>query len=541
MEISLYIQLFRRWWWLFTISALIFGSASFIQTQSSDSVYRASARLFVGSFTQDPNPSFSDITISTDLATTYATLVSTRPIRQGIVDALGPGTSLGTINAFATEESSLLTITVTHPSPVLAANVANEAANQLILASPTGPTAADQTRLDIIADEADQLTVEIGLLRNQISELDARIAENPDDEELANLRLERSDLSAQLLDTQRTLSIFSNTLAAFNSQTNTIRLVEPAIVPGAPLAKPIRRNTVIGTFVGIALAIVLVVVFEFFDDTFRGPEDVDDRLGVEVLAGIVRFGKRTDSYKNRLVMMNAPNSSPVQAYRALRTNIIFGQGEDYPRRMLVTSARMGEGKTVTGSNLAVSFAKYQMLTVLIDADFYRPQVHKMIDADNHIGLSTIFSSKLPEELYSAEELEMLMHDTDDPLFKVITSGPRPANPSELLGLPHLEVLCRSLEAYGVKMILFDTPPLLAVVDSIAIASVTKCRPLIVVQAQKTRRAMVNRVIEQLQQVDIEPLGIILNNITRQANAYYYYAYSYEEYVKPQNRLRLNRK
>jgi non-specific protein-tyrosine kinase len=232
-----------------------------------------------------------------------------------------------------------------------------------------------------------------------------------------------------------------------------------------------------------------------------------------------------------LVTLKAPNSSPVEGYRALRTNLLYGFEEGSHKRLIVTSAQVSEGKSVTAANLAVSLARAEVNVVLIDTDLYHPQVHNILGLDNRVGLSNLFDIPMRStQLIPTEYLSELLKLTELPYLRAITSGPLPSNPAELLGMPHVPSLCRSLEeTLGVEMIIFDTPPVLSVIDTTTLASNIDASVILVIKANRTRRDGILRVLDQFTQVGVSVIGTVLNNITRQTDGYYYYYYTYGRY------------
>lgn len=540
MEFRYVLQLAMRWWWLFVIFTIIAGGVTYINASNTPPVYRAQTRLFIGGYTQDPNPVGGEILTSNQLAQTYSTLVTMRPILEATVNSLGlninPNSLAGQITATTVAETSLLQITVRNGSPVLAASIANELAAQLIAASPTALDPGDVLRRERLETDIDEIGNQIDELTAEVDAINAYIDANPDAPDLIEQRQRRDELNRQIIDSRLVIANYTVSLNNLNSSTNTLSVVEPAQVPQRAVPNNAMRQALIAGIVGLMMAGGIVAVYEYFDDTMRTPGDLRAATDLPVLAGIPQFGKKNESYKDRLVVIHTPNSSPVQAYRSMRTNILFGSGETSPRRIIVTSSRMGEGKTVTAGNMAAAFAEHQLLTVLIDADFYRPQVHKFFDADNRVGLSSIFKQPLPENMYTWDQLAAIVKDTQDPNLKVITTGPRPSNPSQLFGLEHLNVLCESLEAAGVEMIVFDSPPVNAVVDSLAISSRTDAAPVLVVAARKTHRTQLQRTIEQFLQIENPPIGIVLNSISGRSMLYQYYYYEYDNYISRNRRI-----
>lgn len=534
MELQQYLQLLRRWWWLLIIAAFVTGGIAFVLGRSQDPVYSAQVKVFIGGFLQDPNPGSTEIRTGADLATTYASLVTVRPTLEATIQALAldisPGNLAGRITTSTVPQTSILTITVTDNSPVLAASIANELANQLILNSPTNLTPEQEDQRTLIQSEIIALGTQIGTSRTELNALNLELENTTNPEELDRLNTQRRLLISQISEWQGIVADLSTSLSSFGTQTNTLRVVESAQVPSSPINAGVLRNTIVAALVGVALAGGVALLMEYLDNTFRTPEDVQAMLDLPVLAGIPMFGNKKDSYKDKLISVTAPNSTPVEGYRALRTSLIYRHGDQSNNRFIVTSPHMSEGKSVTSANLAVALARSEHKTVLIDADLHRPQVHNFFELENKIGLSNIFNTKLkPDMLFSREELNMLVQPTKIPKLGVITSGPLPSSPAELFNLYHIHNLCHSLEQnLDVEIIIFDTPPILAVTDGMALASNLKADVVLVIAAGKTKQESALAVVQQLNQVGVKVNGVVLNQVSAKSGQYYYY-YSYGNY------------
>ncbi|WP_199620963.1 CpsD/CapB family tyrosine-protein kinase [Paenibacillus alkalitolerans] len=221
------------------------------------------------------------------------------------------------------------------------------------------------------------------------------------------------------------------------------------------------------------------------------------------------------THKYPLIMDINPKSFIAESYRALRTNIEFSSFDDDLKSIVITSAKPQEGKTTTAVNMAVAFAQAGKSVVLIDADLRKPSIHNIFSKHNRGGLSNIIVKQ-----YRVNE--MIQETHIDNLW-VITSGPVPPNPSEMLSSNNFtEMLDELKERYSV--IIIDTPPALTVTDAQIAAA--KCDGVIlVVNAGKAKRDSVVKVKEQLEHVKARLLGVVLNNAKRKKRnkqeEYYY--------------------
>ncbi|MSZ77344.1 MAG: polysaccharide biosynthesis tyrosine autokinase, partial [Actinobacteria bacterium] len=207
-------------------------------------------------------------------------------------------------------------------------------------------------------------------------------------------------------------------------------------------------------------------------------------------------------------------TSPIwsESYRKLRTNLSYLEPDNPPRTLLVTSALPGDGKTITALNLAASIAQGGRSTVLVEADLRRPSVSKLLGLVPDVGVTNVVAGKA-----TIDEVTQAAAG-----FDVITSGPIPPNPSELLGSQAFGRLIDSLlEKY--ENVVIDTPPLLAVTDA-AVASVVADAVILVCQAKRTRKTELRRALLGLRAVDANIVGVVINQISIPGSSYYQYSY-----------------
>lgn len=200
--------------------------------------------------------------------------------------------------------------------------------------------------------------------------------------------------------------------------------------------------------------------------------------------------------------MANPQSNSSESYRKLRTNIQFSSIDSQIRTIMIASAVSGEGKTTTIGNLAVAYAQEGKKVLLMDTDLRKPAIHRMFNVPNHIGLTSVLSSQ-----YKVTEV---LRETGVEGLHVLTSGPVPPNPSEMIGSRKMHALLEDLkEEYDV--ILFDTPPVLAVSDALIISSLAD-GVVLVVSAGKVKKDLVKKAKAHLEHVNARILGAALNNV-----------------------------
>jgi len=202
-----------------------------------------------------------------------------------------------------------------------------------------------------------------------------------------------------------------------------------------------------------------------------------------------------------LITLSDPRSPAAEAYRTLRTNIDFSSLDRPIHTLLVTSVAPNENKSITVANLAISLAQGDKRTILVDADVRRPAVHTLFGLSNDKGLTSLFiDAKGP--------IEPALQAVNVSNLQVLTSGPLPPNPAELLGSQRMLEVIEALKARA-DIVLFDAPPVIAVTD----ASVLGTRVdgvLLVVQAGQTRREQAKRAKQQLEKLHIRVVGAVLS-------------------------------
>ncbi len=342
------------------------------------------------------------------------------------------------------------------------------------------------------------------------------------------------DLETRIKGAERELGSASDALRAFQNRflkdasagtgeasraTRRIVLETPAesavqIAPKVPL--------IIGltAFAAIAVGLGLVLIFEYLDDTIKSKEDFDRYVGLPFLGFIPRIEGK-DAERPDIAADAKTGSAIAEAFRAVRTSILFSRSDKPVRTILVTSAGPGEGKTTVAANLAITLAKHKSPVLLIDADLRRPRVAKALGIDNKIGLTNYLIGEMTLE-------EVLQTTSIEGLF-AITSGPIPPNPAELLHGDRLaQLLATGLERFD--RIVIDSPPVIAVSDARVIARCTDGLYL-VISMGKTSWRLIQRSLESLTSIGFEVHGAILNNLSAPTGRYGYYYYRDFNYGK----------
>jgi succinoglycan biosynthesis transport protein ExoP len=286
----------------------------------------------------------------------------------------------------------------------------------------------------------------------------------------------------------------------------------------ASLGRSLLFAGALGLFVGLALAILL----EALDDTIYSVSDLQ-RVTDLYLLGVVPL--RADE-AGPLVTVDAPKSPPAEAYRTLRSNIRFSLFDKPARTFLVTSAGSGEGKSVTAANLAVAYAQSGVSVILVDTDLRRPVMHRLFRLESDRGVTNVVVGDL--------SAEAALTPTEVPGLRVLTSGPLPPNPAELLESEQITRLMEDLVELA-DIVIFDSPPAVMLTDATILASKVDRTILVTESGQITERALTD--VERLfRHARADVLGIVLNKLrVTGGDYYYYYYYYYYDYAqKPPN-------
>ena len=244
---------------------------------------------------------------------------------------------------------------------------------------------------------------------------------------------------------------------------------------------------------------------------------------------LLRNKNRKDSKKiiRRLITRENPRSPVSEAYRSLRTSMLYNDIDHNTKSILVSSAGPGEGKTTTVANMAITYANLGKKTLLIDTDLRRPVVHKIFNSSKEPGITNYLAGL-------EQDFNTLVKKTDIDNLYIVTSGVIPPNPSELLGSEKMSKLIKNLEKEW-DIILFDSPPLVAVTDATMVSKEIDSI-IIVVKVGQTDRGAFEHTIQSLKNVNAPLSGIVLNAVTQKNTygSYYYYYYQYYNYYGSQD-------
>ncbi|WP_420644003.1 polysaccharide biosynthesis tyrosine autokinase [Candidatus Leptofilum sp.] len=525
MEIDIreYLAPLRKWWWMIAITTFVAAVASFFATRQQVPVYRSYTRLAIGNYLESTDVSNNDFSTTRQLATAYVEIANQPGFLRDTADALGLEELPRDIDIRQVNETNFVDITVTDTDDLRAAAVAAELARQLSLRTPTGQDSGDaefvrglltdyQTKIE---DTQEQITAKEAEIGELISARDISVATG----ELNTLENNLDTL------TQRYTELLSLTQ---EGATNSVQIVDPAT-----RGTLVNSNSIISVItaagIGFVLSASAAYLLEYLDDTVKTPEQIMKLGNIPTLAGIAYIDSEDES---KLVTISDTRSPVAEAYRVLRTAIQFSVVDKKNSILLLTSGVPSEGKSTTAGNLAAVLAQAGNNVVLIDGDLRRPSQHNIFNLPNKRGLTSLLLKLNVDD--SDIEVRNLVEDTVQPTqvegLQVMTCGPIPPNPSELLGstkMRHLmDVLDRQFD-----FVVIDSPPVLSVTDA-AVLSATAGTTLVVVRADKSRKEEFKQVVERLADVNANLAGAVLNSLKAGSeghNFYYYYRDPYYTY------------
>lgn len=491
---------------MIALTALLAGAGAYLVSKIQQPVYEATATLLIYELPGSGASEYNAILSSERLARTYSEILTKRPVIQEVADQLGMqelDTDLITVQPV--RDTQLIDITVEDNDPELAAAIANtlmdvfSQQNQILQASR-------------FADSKQKLEEQLSALDAEIDLTQASLDVLSEDADSEN---EIQDLELHLAQLRQTynqlLQNFESLRLAEAQSTSNIVVLETAIAPDEPIRPRVLLNTLLGTALGGMLAMGVLVMVQALDDTLKSPDDVKRHLALPVLGIIPKY----ETGKNSPIALSSPRSPICDAYRTVRANIHFAGVDQSISRLLITSANPGEGKTTLTVNLGVISAQHNLETVIIDSDFRRPAVSERFGLSNQRGLSDLFVDDFDPN-------DRVQH-LDVPNPRVLTTGPAPPNPTELLGSKKMSTI---IDRFGEDsdMLLIDTAPMMLVSDA-AVLSSSVDGVLLMIKPGSTKIKTAMETIERLRLANANLVGVVLMGLDFQSSHDYYGAYS----------------
>jgi capsular exopolysaccharide family len=325
-------------------------------------------------------------------------------------------------------------------------------------------------------------------------------------------------------------------LAIRSDQPDNITITSNAVVPGTPIGPPRNRNILVAFLLSLCAGVGLALLMDYLDDSVKSSDDISRHLGLPTLAlipqyaglerrrlGLVPKNGNGAAASAALITLEDTRSPMAEAYRHLRTSLLFSSAGKPPQTILVTSSQPSEGKTTTAINTAITLAQADADVVLIDCDLRRPRLHSYFQMDNSQGLTNYLSGERHTE-------NLLKTYPNLPRLKIITSGPIPPNPTELLGSNEMRNLLQFLRG-RFKHVIIDSPPAISFTDA-AILSTIVDGVVLVAMAGKSSVHLMRRFKQRLGTIGARIYGVVLNGIKSGSVEYEDYGTEYYNYYHP---------
>ena len=527
-----YLAIVRRRKWVIIVALILVPATAFAISLRQPAVYQASAEVLLSRQSLGAQVTgIDDSTVYQEpvrFAQTQADIARVPDVAQRVVEKVGGSTTAGELLAGSS-------VTPKANADLLVFTVSNH---------------DRETAADLATAYAEAFT-------EYRSELDTRTlvrAQAQLGERLSDLRAEGekdSALYASLVEKEQQLK----TLALLQSSNTVVR---PA--SGAFQIEPRpRRVAILGGLLGLVLGLGIAFLWETLDKRVRSEEEIEDVLGLPVLAKLAEpYGRLRR--QRRLAVIHEPFSPQAESFRMLRTTVEFANLELDARTILVTSAIQREGKSTTVANLAAAFAQSGRRVVLVDLDLRQPSLASFFRRVSHPGLSTARSSgqpgvaevvrgeatldealltvtmpelELPQLSSARSERSANGHSPSAPSLKVLTAGVRlPGDPSQFVSSRALGDLLEQLRSQA-DLVLIDTPPVLAVGDAMMLSRQVDAL-LVVSRVESIPRPALQQLRRVLETTSIPNLGLILTG-SSMAASYGYGPYGYRQSQGPSSR------
>ncbi len=311
------------------------------------------------------------------------------------------------------------------------------------------------------------------------------------------------------------IKIWQETVDMTLPKNSIVEITDPAEPGRRPVSPNFPLNIALGIIVGLIVGVGLAFFIEYLDTSVKTIDDVERALQSPVL-GVIPQNVGS-------LIQEGPESPHAEAYRVLRTNVLFSRKRGDANSLTVVSGGAGEGKSTTIFNLAVVFAQNGERVLLVDSDLRRPSLHKLLNVSNSVGLTSY--------LLRQNTLEETIQTTSIPTLDFLPSGKLPSSSLGILNSSQMKDFVKEAKR-RYDFVFFDSPPIMGVSDASILASEVDLAVL-VIQYRKYPQAMTLRAKQMVEKVGGTLLGVVLNNINISQDSYYYYysGYYYDYYAK----------
>jgi capsular exopolysaccharide synthesis family protein len=510
-KLRTYLTILTRWLWLIGLCTAIAAAGAFAVSKMLRPVYRATTLLTIDQ--QLPGQdAYSGLLASNQLVATYMSMISQPVVLSRAAGQVGGISAKQLAQQMTVQDQAgtqIIQVSVDDTSPKRAAQLANAIAASFIAIQQEAADAKLRSAQQGLNPQITQVSKQINSLTGQINALQARDPTNP------QITVLQQQLGGAVARRDYLQTVSGQLIAQDLAARDNVLVFQVAIPPIQPDHPNVVINTAVAAALGLVVTIGMIFLVELLDDRIRTPQQVEALTGIPVIAtvGVHR--------QARLLLSRNWRPRLASSFRTLRTNLSFVALDRPLRVIVVTSALPGEGKTTIAINLATSLARSGQRALLVDADLRHPTIHERLGLENRTGLSLC--------LLGVEKDAPIAQVLDVPNLAVLTSGPTPPNPAELLGADRMRhflgTLVAGQQGHGdtgaaLDVVVVDAPPAAAYVDAAVLAGQAD-GTILVVDSAKAREGPVLRAKDALAKVQARIIGIVLNRAANPWGAAYY--------------------
>lgn len=474
-----------------------------IYTSSSDVLLSPLAGVGVGNQASGQNltPTFIE---------TQVQLFSSTEVKNVVTQKIGHPAPPVNVSEIGT--TAVIEISVSNPSPSEAALIANAYANAYVGLLQNQVNQA-------FAQSVSGIQQEIDKTQNQIAAWNQQISSAP----LIQQQNLKNELDPQISAAQQSLTVYGNELVDAQIQQQLTgqpaQVVSPAVTPISPSSPAKKKDAIFAGFIGLLLAVTLTFIREQLDDSVKSKEQLELLARPLSVVGLIPYVAEWDDHRGHIALTLGEISSPVaESFRSLRTSIQFISIDQSIRVLQITSSKKDEGKTTLVANLAVALAEAGQKVIVVSCDLRLPKLHEYFNLSNKKGLTSLILGESVME----ESLQKVVTSRGD--LRLLSAGPKPPNPSEILAGTKVREIIEELKQMA-DIVLIDTPPVLPVTDA-AVLSRNVDASLVVGRASFVTKKQIKRTLEILRQVDAPLIGVVLNGIAPEVGYGSAYSYTY---------------
>ncbi len=360
-------------------------------------------------------------------------------------------------------------------------------------------------------------------LQAQVNALKSATLAEQDRSVQYNLLAREADTNRALYD--GLLQRYKELNASAGISTSNISIIDRADPPTGPSSPNLMKNLAIALLAGLGIAAITTFLRNQFDDTVRVPEDVEHKLELPLL-GVIPRARDTDPD----VELADPKSPVSEGYNSLRGALLYSTSHGLPSSLLVTSSQPSEGKTTTSFAIAQGFARMGRKVLLVDVDLRRPSLHRRLGLNNDKGMSTLLTLQ--------DNVDHVVQSTEIKGFDVITSGPVPPSPTELIASTRMEELIGELTG-RYDVVIFDSPPILGLADAPLMSALVD-GVVFIIESERARRGSLKASLRRLRTMRPLLLGAVLTMFdpSKAGHRYSeYYGYDYYTYTPSSEKKR----